>query len=376
MNSYYYINVKGNINRFINRCIEKNINIYVIKNISYKEIVIKADKENYLKLLKMKGFDYKLIKKTGIAYIINLINKYQIFLITFIFGIFFLIFLSNIVFKVEIVTSNNELNRIIRKELDYYKMNRYSFRKSYKKKEKIKEKIKNKYKDKIEWLEITYTGSLLKVQVVERKTDKINKDSFYSNIVAKKDGVIKNIFVENGMKMVDVNTYVNKGDILISGIIKKDEDIKGLTRSKGKVYASVWYKVSIEYPINYKEIKYTNNYKKNFYIKIGNKYFEIKKYKKYKREKLAFYKNRIVPFEFGIINQNEIKIINKKLSYEMAKEKAIKKIKKDISSKLKDKEIIIDRKTLNFTKKKSKIVLEEFFEVLEEISKEEEIKVE
>ena len=34
------------------------------------------------------------------------------------------------------------------------------------------------------------------------------------------------IYAEEGVKVVDNNTYVNKGDIIISGAITKDEEIK------------------------------------------------------------------------------------------------------------------------------------------------------
>lgn len=77
--------------------------------------------------------------------------------------------------------------------------------------------------------------------------------------------------------MVEPNTYVNKGDVIISGAITKDEEVKKYVHAKGKVYAEVWYDVSIEFPLKYTEKKYTNNNKRSFYIKIGKDYISQKK---------------------------------------------------------------------------------------------------
>lgn len=375
MNSYLIIKVEGkNIIKFINRLRVNNINILQIKNISYKEIIIKINEKDYKKLLKVKT-TYKLtiINSEGLLKYKELINKNKVFIIMSFIGILFLIFLSNTIFSVSIISNNNELNKKILNELKAYNIKKYSLKKSYKQLANIKEEIKNKYKDNIEWIEISEIGTKYEVKIVERKINKVKNEEEYTNIVASKSGIVKTIYAENGMKVVEINNYVSKGDVIISGIITKGEDIKEYVHAKGKVYGEVWYNVSIDFPLNYTEKLYTNNKKKSFYIKLGNKYISKKKYSEFERKTIINLKNRLVPFEIGIETQKEVKIINDKYTQNEAKIKAIKKAKEKVLQSLDTDEFIMNEKTLNFKVKDSKIILDMFISCYEQIGKEEKI---
>ena len=90
-------------------------------------------------------------------------------------------------------------------------------------------------------------------------------------------------------------------------------------------------------------------------------------------KKIISLKNRLVPFEVGIENQKEIKIINDTYNINEAKIKAKEKVKEKILQSLDKDEYILDEKTLNFYQKDSKIVLDMFITCYEEIGKEEKI---
>lgn len=375
MNSYLILKVSGkNIPKFIIRCKNNNINILKLEQISYKEALIKINYKDYDKLLKIKSiYNITVISNTGLLKFKELLNKHKYFLIMFTFGILFLIYLCNIIFEVDIISTNNELNKIIRKDLENYNIKKYKLKKSYKEKERIKKELLDKYNDTIEWIEITDIGTKYEVQIVERKK-KINESGKeYTNIVASKSGVLRKIYAEEGVKVVDNNTYVNKGDIIISGAITKDEEIKKIVNAKGKVYAEVWYNVNIEFPLEYTEKKYINEKKKSIYMQLGNKYISKKRFKNFESKKILSLKNRLVPFELGIEEEQKIKIINDKYTIEEAKEKAIESAKEKILQSLDKEEYITSQKTLNFYAKDSKIVLDIFFSCYEQIGKEEKI---
>ena len=229
----------------------------------------------------------------------------------------------------------------------------------------------NDFKDNIEWLEITNKGTKVEIKIVERKKNKLKESEEYTNIVAKKSGIIKKIYAENGQKLVDINTYVNKGDIIISGTIMKGEEERKYVHAKGKVYAEIWYNVIIDFPLRYTEKKYTNNSTKRLYIKLNDKYITKSKYRAFERKTIKKLSSNIVPFEIGIENEKEVKIINDRYSINMAKIKALEKAKEKILQSLDKDEFILDEKPLNFKEKNSTIELEIFFSCLEEISKEE-----
>ena len=375
MNSYLILKVSGkNIPKFILRCKNNNINILKLEQISYKEALIKINYKDYDKLLKIKSiYDITLINNTGFLKFKELLNKHKYFLIMFTFGILFLIYLCNIIFEVDVISTNNELNNLIKKDLENYNIKKYKLKKSYKEKERIKSELLEKYNDTIEWIEITDVGTKYEVQVVERKKKATEEKNEYTNIVASKSGVLRKIYAEEGVKVVDNNTYVNKGDIIISGAITKDEEIKKRVNAKGKVYAEVWYNVNIEFPLKYTEKKYTNEKKKSVYMRLGNKYVSKRRFKNFERRKILSLKNRLVPFELGIEEEQKVNIINDKYTVEEAKKKAILSAKEKILQSLDKDEYITSQKTLKFYAKDSKIVLDIFFSCYEQIGKEEKI---
>ena len=375
MNSYLIINIKGrNINRFLHKLKENNINIYQIRYISHNEILIKINEKDYAKLLKIKTiYKIDIINSEGLSKIKELLNKNKIILIASFVGMIFLILLTNIIFDIKIIGNNNELNKLVRKQLETYNIKKYSFKKSYDELQNIKEKILNKFKDNIEWIEITQIGTEYEIKIVERKKNKEKESTEYTNVVAKKSGIIKEIYAQNGVKNVELNTYVNKGDIIISGTILKDEDVKSYVHAKGKVYAQIWYNVNVEFPLNYTEKIYTNNKVKRFYLKINNKYVTLNKFNVFERKTIKSLKSNIVPFEIGIEEEKEVKIINDTYTIDEAKSKAIIKAREKILQTLDKDEYIIEEKVLNFSQKNSKIVLDIFFSCYEEIGKEEKI---
>lgn len=361
----YSVKVNGNTHRFLLKC---NINLINIKYISSKEIIIKINKDDYKKILKIHGFKYKIIDRYGFDKIKYIIKKYNIFIISFIMGIILLFILSSIIFDIDINSDNKELNNIIKKELEIYGIEKYKLKKSFNDNNKIKNLIKEKYKNNIEWIEITNKGTKVIVNIIERKVYKSKEDDKYYSIIAKKSGFIKQIEVTNGIKLVDENNFVNKGDIIISPDIYLNEDIKGRVSARGKVYASVWYKVICEYPLNYREVIYTGKKRKILFFKIGNKYFELFKYKNFDRKEIYSVKDKLTNISFGIEEIEKVDINYKKYSNKEATKLAKEKSYDTIEKKLGKDEYIISQKTLKFNSNGSKIILEMFFSVYEEIS--------
>ena len=376
MNSYLYISVTGNINRFLLKCNKNNINILRINYNSYKSAIILINEKDYKKVLKLKGIcKIRIVNTIGLKRYKNKIKEYRIFIICFILGISLLIMLSNIIFEIEITGDNKKLNELITKELINYDIDKYKFKKASKKIEKIKEKIKNKYKDNIEWLNIKESGVKYIISYVERKVDYSTDSLEIYSIAARKSGIVRDIYSYQGVTMVDIGNYVSKGDILISSDIMLNDEIKKQVNAKGKVYAEVWYKVKVEYPLNYKEKKYTNNKRKILYIRIGNNYFELNKYKNYDRNNIISYKNKITGLEIGLEEIKKIELIDKKYSNKEALDLAIKEAKNKIKLKLDKDERIISEKTLNFYSNGSKIILDEFISVYEEIGEKKKIEM-
>ncbi len=372
MNSYLLLKVEGrNINKFLLKCYKNNINLINIKYLSYKSVIILINYNDYNKVNKLKSyFKLSIIDSKGIKKYHTKIKKYKVLIISFFIGLALLIFLSNIIFKIEIESDNRELRNLIKKELINYDIDKFKFKKSYKKVEKIKNNIKIKYKDKIEWIEIKSVGTKYIVYIVERKIDNNKEDEKLYSIVSNKSCVIRKISAEKGVPLVNKGDYVTDGDVLISSDIIYDEEVKNKVRAKGKVYGECWYKVKVEYPLRYTEKKYTNNKRIIPFIRIGSKYIELFNYDNYKRYNIFSYTEKIGNIEFGIEKVKKVIIINDKYSLDEAKKLAIKEARNKLKERLDDEEYIIDENTLNFYSNGSKIILDVFFSVYEEIGEE------
>ena len=104
---------------------------------------------------------------------------------------------------------------------------------------------------------------MLIVNVTE-KTNKTNFDNNdYCNIVATTNAKILSMNLYRGIAVKELNDYVNKGDIIVSGDIIHNEEIKNNVCASGEIYGEVWYKVNVEVPYKETYIHYTGKNRYN-----------------------------------------------------------------------------------------------------------------
>ena len=203
----------------------------------------------------------------------------------------------------------------------------------------------------------------------------INIDNNYS-IVAKKNAVIKSIIAYNGEKVKEVNSYVKKGEEIISSYVTMPNNEKVLSGANGKVIGEVWYDVSIDYPYFYNEVLYTGKKRKVISFNILSKsysLFNFKKYKSFDINRKYIFKNGIIPISLSIDYEYETRVINDIYTYDTAKEKAIMVAKNKLMDKYKD-IIDIDKViTINESEDSSKISLNLFVACNEDITEYKEV---
>ncbi|MBR3694586.1 MAG: sporulation protein YqfD [Erysipelotrichales bacterium] len=116
----------------------------------------------------------------------------------------------------------------------------------------IEESLKEEFFEEIEWLNITKQGGMLSIQFIERKEANIYPTG-YEPLAATKDAVIAYFEVESGKKLVKMDQYVNKGDILVtSEVVDSKGEIKH-TYVRGKVYGYTQYYKEVNIPVEYTE---------------------------------------------------------------------------------------------------------------------------
>jgi len=375
--SFYELKISGkDVKRFLKQLY--NMQIYFEKiEFKDKELFIKVDKQNYSKIKKIKTiYKIEIIKLYGLNKVKDIIKKYNIFFICVFLGILLLNLLSNIIFTIEIDCENNEIKELLIEELKKYDIKKYSLSKSYDERKEILDSIINNNKEKIEWLEIERLGTKYIVRVEERIIKKKKEECQPRNVIAKRDGIILNITSSTGEIKKTINDYVKKGDIIISGIITKNEEEKNRVCAEGKVYAETWYQVTVEAPYNYKETIYTKDKKRNLSITIfNNRYSLFNDYQNFITKEISL-KNNIIPIKISLEHNQKIIKIDHIYTSEELDLKALEIAKEKLNHILKNDSTILLEKKLKTTPKNSTIEVVIFFKVKEDITAYQNIKIE
>ena len=365
------LNIKGkNINRFLIRLNNNNIDILENDQIEKDEANIIIYLRDYGKLKNIKTiYNINELDEYGKIKIKKQLNKNKYIILSLILGYISLILLSNIIFEIEIIHTDKELKNLLKNELKMHGIKEKTFKKTFKELEQIKEDILNKNKDKIEWLEIETKGTKYIVRVEMRIINENKKEEVKRNIIAKKDAIIKEIKAKHGQITKEINNYVKKGDIIISGNIYVEETLKNTVQAEGKVFGEVWYETKITYPFVYNETRLTNEKKTIYAIKILNKIYEIrKKFTNKEIEETTIIKNNIIPISLVKQKQTKKEVIEQILTTDEAIEKATKKSLEQMNKNLKEGEYIINYKILNTNIKENELELNIFFSIYEDIT--------
>ena len=256
----------------------------LISKLEYMDVLVYDAKYNgeYIYLLVSKeslerlekylvSYKFKVVKKMGLGKLIDFWHDNKIWIVAVVLGLVLMFGLQNMIVKINIVHENQEIRDIIKDELDNYGIKVLSFKKSYAKLNKIRGEILDKHPKTLDWMEFEVKGMVMTVRVEERKIVDIEENTKVCDVVASKNGVVSAVQVRAGEAKVNVNDYVRKGDILISGVIKHNEEVKRNVCADGEVYATTWYTVNIKVPYNYNDKYKTGKKKYNIVYKHEGK---------------------------------------------------------------------------------------------------------
>ena len=354
----------------------KFISYLVYHSIYYEDLTLNdnytltVDYEDYKMI--SRRYKTKIIKYYGKRFITNYIKSNKYMLISLFISFLVLKLLTSTIFDITINTNDEKLYNLINESLKENDIALYKKKKSFNELNKIKNKILKDNEEDLEWIEINEKGCSYNIEVTKRVKNKDNKsDNTPKDIIASKDGLIKYIASTSGVKLKDVNNYVKKGEVLITGnIIKGEDTLITQVEAKGEVYAEVWYIVNITIPFNYVEYVETGKTINHYYLDIFNKKFTLTG--KYDSNNTMNTKELVLdkPYLFFKLykeTKREYKYKEFKIDENIAYEEALKRSENKIKNKLKDNEYIISKKVLKKEVFRSKMNMEVFFKVYENI---------
>lgn len=365
--------IKGkNVNRYLLRLGRNKISILNIQKISKEEAYAVIYFKDYERALDLNTiYKISIVEYGGWIKEKKQLKKNSILITIIILSLLFLFILSKMIFEVEIVTNDNNMKNILLEEFKKHNISKYNFVKSYKKIEAIKEKVLTDYKDEIEWLEIERIGTRYQIRYEPRIIEE-DKDKYeYRNLIARKNAVIIEVESSSGQIVRRQNDYVKKGEVIVSGYIYLNENVKDMVAATGTVYGEVWYEIEVFYPFEYYEQIKTGNIKNIYVFKFLNWRVEMFNFNPYRdtiREEKIIIKDPALPIKFFKEKQIEVNTISSIQTLEEASIKAIDlaidKIKKQLGSK----EKILKYKVIDRKVESNGVTLNIFFSVCEDIT--------
>jgi similar to stage IV sporulation protein len=366
------IHVKGrNIERFLSYLYKQKICITDTRYIDRQNVLIKIFNRDLDKVMNIKtSCDVTVEKYEGKLRLREGIKNHLILIISLVIGYLFLLFISNIIFDVEVIHSNTNIRKLVTEELKERNISKWHFKQSYEGIKKIKEEILSEYKDRLEWIEIESIGTKYIVKVEERKIIEKDKEYIYQDIVSSKSAVIVRINATEGEIIRQKNDYVKKGDIIISGKIMKGNEVSKLVKASGKIYGEVWYNIKVEHPLIYQS-KIKTGRKRNVYkivfLNNGLSLFDFHPFKKATSTYYNIVSNPLIPFKLVKDTQYEIMVEDEVYTDGEALIKAEQLAVTKMEDYLLEDEYIIGKRKLKYYIENDKLYLELFFKVYENI---------
>lgn len=367
------IAIKGkNVKRFLFKLYKNRINILNVKKINNNEMYIWIYFKDYDKLVKLNTiYEVFIVDYGGMIKSKRLLNKNKFILFFVITSLIFLFIISKLIFDVEVITNDSKMKDKLLYELSLYDLKKYKFQKNYNEIQIIKDKILDKYKDEIEWLEIELIGTNYIVKYEPRIMNDSTNNLKPRHIVARRDAVIYSVVSSKGQILKNKNDYVKKGDIIVSGNIFLNEEVKDIVSAKGTVLGEVWYEVDVFYPFAYYEQRKTGKEKDIYVINFLNRRLELFNFKPFYdkiSEDKVIIKHEILPFKLIKERHIEVNTISSVKTEELVYLDAVSLAVSKIENKLNQGEFIKIYKVINKKLNDKGIELRIFFSVVEDIT--------
>jgi len=282
--------------------------------------------------------------------------------------------LSNMVWGIEIKGASPATEHQIRKELDKMGISVGKLQFSIDNVESIQRVLTDQI-GALTWIGVELKGTTYHFQVVEKSEPKKAEAIGPRHLVAKRKAAIVKIFVEKGEPAVKVNDYVLPGQLLVSGLYGKEDNLKSVAAS-GEILGETWYSTKVELPLKSTFQVFNGNEKRKYALKIVGKVLPVwgfgkPEFSEYETEvneqRVKFFKWSLpLTVEKKTLREREqvTRIYTKQEAIESAKELA----RKDIKKHLPENAIIKGEKILHQSFENDKVNLTTHFTIIEDIA--------
>lgn len=383
LRGYVKVEIRGGgIEKLLNllvqrRCLPWNV---AVKGENRAELCIHVGDFFRLRpLLKETGCRVHVLARFGLPFFLDKLGKRKFFavgMLCFVIGIYVL---SSIVWNVS-VEGNEKLTReqILQaaRQEGIYPM-QWKFR--LKDPDALSKALHNLLPGTA-WVGVEVHGTQIRIKVVESREPEQRPLMSPRNLIASKNAIVTEILTEKGRPMVKPNTYVRKGDVLISGTVG-DGPYQQIVVAEGKVKGLVWYTTKIEVPLTQKYKVYTGEAKSRSYLVIGNRGLQVTGYGKLPfteyetiaSRKMLHWREFSLPFGWLTEKLMAVQYAEQPVEVEAAKNIGLEQARADLLLDAGKDARIAGEKILHEKTENGKVYMEVHFEVEEYIMQEQPI---
>lgn len=365
--------------RIINELIRHHVVIWNVKKLQEGELKFQMfikDVSHLRKAVRIHRVKVRFIKRGGFPYWLKRLRRNTGLFIGALVAFIIITLLSNMIWKIEIKGASPELEYKMMNQLKQMGVKVGGFQFLVDDPEGIQRKLTALNED-VTWIGVELNGTSYHFQVVEKEQPEEVEKTSPRHLVAKKEAVIVDYFVEKGEPVVTINDFVKPGQLLVSGLIGREDD-KQKVSAKGKILGKTWYTTEVEVDLTTEFELLTGEEWEQMTLDFGNFSIPIWGFSttKYKHEKVEKNKKELKFFKWTLPvaitskTVKEVEIHTKSYKKEEARKLALEIAKKDLQKTVPEEAKILDEKILHEKEENGKLKLLISYDVIENIAKE------
>ncbi|MBO8164104.1 MAG: sporulation protein YqfD [Brevibacillus sp.] len=256
--------------RLINMAVREGFYIWNIRRRSPEEgecDILVRDYFRLRPLLRETGCRCRVVRREGMPFWLirmRLRPGFTIGIFLFFLGLYML---SSLIWSVEIVGARNIPAEELQQAASKIGIKPWAWKVKLKEPQYLQQQLLAMVPD-ASWIGVELKGTKAIIQVVEKEQPEPPKMYSPRHLIAKKKAVIHRIQAEAGKTVVKVNQFVDKGQVLISGVIGSGGR-QALVAARGRVEGEVWYVVNVSVPLTQTRYSYTGEQQSRYSLLAG-----------------------------------------------------------------------------------------------------------
>ena len=378
LRGYVIIIVEGFfIEKFINICARRRIHLWDVRIQRERRVTARVSISGFRLIrpvARKTGCRVRLLKKRGLPFVFSKYRRRKAFFAGAVLFFVLINVLASFVWSIEI-TGNEKLDTVFLENAlaaNGIKTGALKYRIDTRRAvDRMMLEI-----DRLSWISINIKGTKVKVQVREREDiPEIVPRHIPCDIIARKDGIIRQVIAKEGIEAVAEGDTVKKGQVLISGRVPvKGEEQYRLVHAMGTVRARTWYEDEAPVIFTRTETLRTGRVIRDHSLVLFSKELDLVRRKvgfsEYVtdevRKKLTIGDDLVFPFEWVTVNYYEVATMEAHISEEDARETAAREAYEKALGRVPEEAEIV-KENVYFTEQDGKLTARAVLECIENI---------